>query len=69
MIRYKSKELNRDGKWVTKWHKTHGKFNNWTTGGAFGFTYAAIKLKSSVMFIPRHDIHPDDLATLEQVQA
>ena len=64
MIKYKVKIL-KDGKWVNVWKFTRGKFAGWVKGGNFGFTYAVIQRKSDSLFVPRHDIHPDSLAGIE----
>jgi hypothetical protein len=64
MIRYKKVKYDRKNQRIVTWHKTKGTFNNWTRGGPLNMVYAAVTLRASVMFIPRHDIHPEDLKNL-----
>lgn len=64
-IRYKTSELIPGTKeWKHTWHTAKGKFVGWDTGGAFNFTYARIEGKRSVLFIPIHDLDPEDQARM-----
>lgn len=64
-IRYRTSELIPGAnEWKHTWHTTKGEFKGWDTGGVFNFTYAYIARRRSVLFIPFHDLHPDDRARM-----
>lgn len=68
MIRYKKeREVYKNGNITreTTWHYTRGEFDYWMDyGGMFGFIYAVVSLRRSALYIPAHDLHPEDRAQL-----
>ncbi len=52
-----------------KQRRTRGKFIGWIRGGEFGFVYAVVQRKASVLYIPRHDITAESKAKLPPLPA